>query len=138
MKNELKTGTSYEKEFLVTKEDTALAMGSGGAEVLATPRLVAWMENVAFEGVEAAQQPGNTTVGTFIELKHLAASSVGMKIRIKATLVATETRVLNFDIDAWDGLEKIGEAIHQRFIVEAKRFNEKAAKKLESSRQEES
>ncbi|MBI4855405.1 MAG: thioesterase family protein [Acetobacterium woodii] len=130
---ELKIGTSFEKKFIVNKEDTALALGSGGEEVLATPRLVAWMENIAFEAVEANQPEGSTTVGTFIELKHMAASPVGMEIRIKATLVSIEKRALNFDIDAWDAVEKIGEAIHQRFIVDKDRFNEKVLKKLESS-----
>lgn len=130
---ELKIGTSYEKKFFVNQEDTALALGSGGEAVLATPRLVAWMENTAFEGVEASQPEESTTVGTFIELKHLAASPVGMEIRIKATLVSIEKRALNFDIDAWDTVEKVGEAIHQRFIVDKARFNEKVAKKLETS-----
>lgn len=130
---ELKVGTCYEKKFVVNKEDTALALGSGGEEVLATPKLVAWMENTAFEGVEANQSVENTTVGTFIELKHMAASPVGMEIRIKATLVSIEKRALNFDIDAWDAVEKIGEAIHQRFIVDKARFNEKVLKKLETS-----
>jgi predicted thioesterase len=130
---ELKVGTSYEKKFFVNQEDTALALGSGGEAVLATPRLVAWMEKTAFEGVEATQPIENTTVGTFIELKHMAASPVGMEIRIKATLVSLEKRALNFDIDAWDTAEKIGEAIHQRFIVDKARFNEKVLKKLETS-----
>lgn len=130
---ELKVGTCYEKKFVVNKEDTALALGSGGEEVLATPKLVAWMENTAFEGVEANQSVENTTVGTFIELKHMAASPVGMEIRIKVTLVSIEKRALNFDIDAWDAVEKIGEAIHQRFIVDKARFNEKVLKKLETS-----
>ncbi len=134
---ELKIGTSYEKKFLVNKNDTALALGSGGEAVLATPRLVAWMENTAFEGVETSQPEDSTTVGTFIELKHLAASPVGVEIRIKATLVAIEKRALSFDIDAWDPVEKVGEAIHQRFIVDKGRFNEKVNKKLGTSVQEE-
>lgn len=130
---ELKVGTSYEKKFFVNKEDTALALGSGGEAVLATPRLVAWMENTAFEGVEATQPEESTTVGTFIELKHMAASPVGMEIRIRATLVSIEKRGLNFDIDAWDAVEKIGEAIHQRYIVDKARFNEKVLKKLDTN-----
>jgi predicted thioesterase len=56
-----------------------------------------------------------------------------MEIRIKATLVSIEKRALNFDIEAWDTAEKIGEAIHQRFIVDKARFNEKVLKKLETS-----
>jgi predicted thioesterase len=78
-----------------------------------------------------------TTVGTFIEIKHMAASPVGMEVRIKATLVSQENRALNFDIDAWDSVEKIGEAIHQRFVVDKNRFNEKVQKKIKSSPREE-
>lgn len=135
--NALTIGTCFEKTFLVTDEDTAKAQGSGGEAVLATPRLVAWMENTAFEGIEANMTEEATTVGTFIEIKHMAASPVGLEVRVKATLVSQENRALNFDIDAWDSVEKIGEAIHQRFIVDKNRFNEKVQKKIESSPREE-
>lgn len=124
-------GTCYEKKFFINKEDTALALGSGGEEVLATPRLVAWMENTAFEGVDIGLHGENTTVGTRIDLRHIAASPVGMEINVKAILVAVEKRALNFEIEAWDKTEKIGEAIHQRFIVDKIRFIEKVLKKVE-------
>lgn len=124
-------GTCYEKIFFINKEDTALALGSGGEEVLATPRLVAWMENTAFEGVDTVLSEASTTVGTHIDLRHMAASPVGMEIKVKAILVAIEKRALNFEIEAWDKTEKIGEAIHQRFIVDKIRFIEKVMKKVD-------
>lgn len=126
---EFRVGTCYEKSFFINKEDTALALGSGGEEVLATPRLVAWMENTAFEGLDMSLPEENTTVGTHIDLKHIAASPVGMEINVRAKLVNHEKRALNFEIEAWDKTEKIGEASHQRFIVERKRFIEKVQKK---------
>lgn len=128
---EFTIGTCYEKKFLINSEDTALALGSGGEEVLATPRLVAWMENTAFEGVDIILPEENTTVGTRIDLKHMAASPVGMEINVRATLVTYEKRALNFEIEAWDQTEKIGEAVHQRFIVDKGRFLKKVLKKSE-------
>ncbi|HEY5557891.1 thioesterase family protein [Acetobacterium sp.] len=127
----IKVGTIYEKQFKVTQEDTALAMGSGGEKVLATPRLVAWMENTAFEGLEKAIDQGKTTVGTEIQIKHLAASPIGMKVTIKGTVISQEKRSVTIELEAWDNIEKIGEAIHQRFIVDRSRFIEKALLKIE-------
>lgn len=127
----IKVGTTYEKQFKVTLEDTALAMGSGGEKVLATPRLVAWMENTAFEGLEKAMDQGKTTVGTEIQMKHSAASPIGMAVSIKGTVISQEKRSVTIELEAWDNIEKIGEAIHQRFIVDKGRFMEKALLKIE-------
>lgn len=130
---EFTIGTCYEKKFLINTEDTALALGSGGEAVLATPRLVAWMENTAFEGLDTILPDENTTVGTHIDLKHMAASPVGMEINVRATLITHEKRAVNFKIEAWDQMEKIGEAVHQRFIVDRGRFLKKVLKKSEIS-----
>jgi len=127
----IKVGTIYEKQFKVTQEDTALAMGSGGEKVLATPRLVAWMENTAFEGLEKAMDQGKTTVGTEIQIKHVAASPIGMQVTIKGTVISQEKRSVTIELEAWDNIEKIGEAIHQRFIVDRSRFMEKTRLKIE-------
>lgn len=127
----IEVGTSYEKHFKVTEEDTALAMGSGGEKVLATPRLVAWMENTAFEGLEKVMNQGKTTVGTEIRIKHSAASPIGMKVTIRGTVVSQEMRGVTIKLEAWDNVEKIGEAIHERFIVDKSRFMEKTLLKIE-------
>ena len=127
----IKVGTTYEKQFKVAQEDTALAMGSGGEKVLATPRLVAWMENTAFEGLEKAMDQGKTTVGTEIQIKHVAASPIGMQVTIKGTVISQEKRSVTIELEAWDNIEKIGEAIHQRFIVDRSRFMEKTLLKIE-------
>ncbi|MGV8905139.1 MAG: thioesterase family protein [Acetobacterium sp.] len=129
----LKPETSYEQYFMVTNEDTALAMGSGGEKVLATPRLVAWMENTAFQALEKVMEPGQTTVGTEMRIKHSAASPIGMKVTIKGKLVAREKRSLTIELTAWDNIEKIGEAVHQRYIVDQDRFMKKALLKIPES-----
>jgi predicted thioesterase len=114
----------------VTKEDTAQALSSGGLEVLATPRLVAWMENVAYEGVESLMADGETTVGTKMTINHLAATAVGGQVRVVATLTETQKRLYTFAIEAFDNKEKIGQASHQRVKISVDRFLAKVNEKL--------
>lgn len=120
----------FEKSFTVTKEDTAQALSSGGLEVLATPRLVAWMENVAYEGVESLMADGETTVGTKMTISHLAATAVGGQVRVVATLTESEKRLYTFAIEAFDNKEKIGQASHQRVKISVDRFLAKVNEKL--------
>jgi predicted thioesterase len=120
----------FEKSFTVTKEDTAQALSSGGLEVLATPRLVAWMENVAYEGVESLMADGETTVGTKMTINHLAATAVGGQVRVVATLTETQKRLYTFAIEAFDNKEKIGQASHQRVKISVDRFLAKVNEKL--------
>lgn len=120
----------FEKSFTVTKEDTALSLTSGGLEVLATPRLVAWMENVAFEGIESLMADGETTVGTNMAINHLAATAVGGQVRVVATLTETQKRLYTFAIEAFDNKEKIGQASHQRVKISVDRFLAKVNEKL--------
>lgn len=120
----------FEKSFTVTKEDTALSLSSGGLEVLATPRLVAWMENVAFEGIESLMADGETTVGTNMAISHLAATAVGGQVRVVATLTESEKRLYTFAIEAFDNKEKIGQASHQRVKISVDRFLAKVNEKL--------
>lgn len=120
----------FEKSFTVTKEDTALSLTSGGLEVLATPRLVAWMENVAFEGIESLMADGETTVGTKMTINHLAATAVGGQVRVVATLTETQKRLYTFAIEAFDNKEKIGQASHQRVKISVDRFLAKVNEKL--------
>jgi predicted thioesterase len=120
----------FEKSFTVTKEDTALSLSSGGLEVLATPRLVAWMENVAYEGVESLMADGETTVGTKMTINHLAATAVGGQVRVVATLTETQKRLYTFAIEAFDNKEKIGQASHQRVKISVDRFLAKVNEKL--------
>ncbi|MCS7282348.1 MAG: thioesterase family protein [Anaerolineae bacterium] len=111
-----------EAERTVTEEWTAVRMGSGTVPVLATPALVAVMEEAAVRALEGHLPPGQTSVGVRIDVRHLAATPLGMRVRACATLVSVEGRRLTFRIEAWDDREKVGEADHERVLVDVERF----------------
>ncbi len=112
--------------FTVREQDAAAAMGSGSLQVLATPALVAFMENTAMNLVSGENPEGSTTVGTEINVKHLKASAIGAKITVKATLTIFEGRKRGFSIEAKDEKgDVVGTAEHQRFVVDVQRFMSK-------------
>jgi len=120
---------SGEAERVVTEEWTAPSMGSGTVPVLATPALVALMEQAAVRALEGRLPPGQTSVGVRIDVRHLAATPPGGRVRARATLVAAEGRRLTFHIEAWDDSEKIGEAVHERVVIDTERFMERVRAK---------
>ncbi|MCD7825422.1 MAG: thioesterase family protein [Clostridiaceae bacterium] len=126
----LKTGISGECETLVTKELTAEVMGSGELAVYATPAMVALMEKTAYQSVASELEAGMGSVGTRMDVKHVAASPVGMKILCKTELTKIDGRKLVFRVEAYDASGLIGEGIHERFIVDNAKFQEKADGKL--------
>ena len=115
-------GLLAEVEISVAETDTATHYGSGLVAVYATPALVALMENAAVRVLEGLLPAGQTTVGGRIDVHHLAATPVGMRVRARAELVTVEGRKLTFRIEAWDEVEAIGEATHERFIVDKEKF----------------
>jgi fluoroacetyl-CoA thioesterase len=119
---EILPGLSAELEHVVTADDTASRWGSGLVPVFSTPALVGLMESAAVRALEGNLQPGQTSVGTHIDVRHLAATPVGMKVRTKAGLTAVDGRKLVFKIQAWDDVELIGEADHERFVVDEAKF----------------
>ena len=123
-------GKEKEEVFVVSKEDTALVVGSGTLEVLATPRLAAMMENVAMSMVQDELETGSTTVGTNINISHMAATPVGCSVRVKATVTRVSGRKIEYRLLAYDDVEKIAEGIHERYIVDVARFLSKSQKKI--------
>jgi fluoroacetyl-CoA thioesterase len=119
---ELIAGLSGELEHIVSAEDTASRWGSGLVPVFSTPALVGLMESAAVQALEGALQAGQTSVGSRIDVHHLAATPVGMKVHARAELTAVEGRKLTFKVQAWDEVELIGEADHERFVVDEARF----------------
>lgn len=119
---ELEIGVRGAAAVKVGVEDTALALGSGDVPVFATPALVALMEKAAVAAVAGGLVPGETTVGTSLEIAHLAATPVGAVVRAEAELVAVEGRKLTFAVVAHDAVQKIGEGRHQRVRVARDRF----------------
>lgn len=111
---------------VVAASDTAAAVGSGGLQVFATPRMLALMEQAAFQAVQAQLADGETTVGTRVQIQHLAATPVGMRVTAKARLERVEGRQLFFQVEASDEQGLIGSGTHERFIVHEARFQAKA------------
>jgi predicted thioesterase len=127
--SELTPGLKAETELTVTDADTAARWGSGLVPVYSTPALVGQMENSAVVALTGHIPAGQTTVGGHIEVHHLAPTPVGMKVRVMAELVEVDGRKLVFKIEAWDEVEKIGEATHDRFIVDEAKFIAKVKSK---------
>lgn len=118
----METGLSYTSVMMVESSVTALSIGSGDMEVLATPAMMALMENAAMLAVKDYLPEGSTTVGGHIESSHLVPSPVGTEVRARATLVKIEGKKLYFDVEAKQGDTVIGRGTHLRFIVDKNRF----------------
>jgi predicted thioesterase len=116
----------------VTADRTADALGKRGVKVFATPFLVALIEDAAGKVIESHLTPGGSSVGTMVDVKHLAATPVGMNVRAEATLLETDGRRFLFAVEAWDDKEKIGEGRHERFAVpDLDKFLARVMKKTE-------
>ncbi|MGH7323144.1 MAG: thioesterase family protein [Candidatus Rokuibacteriota bacterium] len=128
----LAPGATAEVTSTVTPDRTAEAMGNRGVRVLATPFVVGLLENAAAAVLAPALPAGAGTVGTMVEMRHLAATPVGMKVRARATLLETDGRRYLFAVEAWDEQEKIAEGRHERFVVpDLQKFLARAMKKAE-------
>lgn len=132
----LKVGMELKKDYTVTRSETAKTVGSGGLEVLATPILVSWVENAAYEMASLCLPDEATTVGVNLNVDHIAATPVGMKVRVKVFLKEIDSRKLTFEVEAWDTTQKVCQGSHQRFVVETTRFMGKVLKKREQAAKE--
>ncbi|RPJ71598.1 MAG: thioesterase [Acidobacteria bacterium] len=119
---QIAVGLKGEARRVVTPDQTAEAFGSGLVPVYATPAMVGLMEKAAVAALEGQLAPGDTTVGTKLEIAHLAATPLGDDVRAEAEVVAVDGRRLVFTLAAWDSTEKIGEGRHERVIVARDRF----------------
>ena len=127
---EIRPGATAEVAYTVTPDRTAHAMGNTGVNVFATPFLIGLLEDAAGSVIHPHLPPGASTVGTMVEVKHLAATPVGMKVRAKATLLETDGRRYLFAVEAWDEKEKIAEGRHERVVIpNLEKFLERALKK---------
>lgn len=118
--------TILEKQFTVTHSESAESLGSGELKVLSTPSLVAFMENTAMDIAKGITESKQTTVGIEVNVQHLAATSIGSKILVKATLESQNKNILSYNIEAYDeNNQQIGTAEHKRAIVNKKAFMDK-------------
>ncbi len=118
----LEVGLKHQTIMKVSEGNTAEFIGSGDMAVLATPAMVALMENAAMLAVATKIEPTETTVGSMISTTHLKPSKVGAHVLAEAELTAIEGRKLTFKVRAYDGETLIGEGDHVRFVVNREKF----------------
>ena len=125
----LKAGLIGDVALTVSDDDTAERWGSGLVPVFGTPSLVGLMENAAVRALKGHLPPGQTSVGGRTDVRHLAPTPVGVRVRARAELLEIEGRHLVFHVEAWDAVERIGEATHERFVIDESRFVARAEAK---------
>ncbi len=121
----IETGLKYTSELTVTDDVTAVKMGSGDMPVLATPAMIALMENAAMKAVAKELPEGCTTVGGHIESSHLKPTKVGDKVTATAEVTKVDGKKITFKVAAYSGDTLLGEGTHLRFIVDKERFMSK-------------
>ena len=126
----IEVGMKGEVTTLAEREDTALEVGSGSLLVYATPCMVALMEGAACEAIADALDENETTVGTELNIRHTAATPVGLEVRAEATVTAVDGKAITFEVRAFDEAGEIGSGTHKRFVVNCQRFLDKTYAKL--------
>jgi len=124
---------SRELSVVTTQEDSARRFYPNLPDVFGTPCLGGLMERVSAELINEHLDPGEQSVGISMNLKHSAATPIGMTVRVRTEVTAVEGRKLTFRLEAFDEVEKIGEATHERFIIVADKFNAKVAQKAKQA-----
>ena len=130
MSKPIAVGTSREITCETGSEHTAKYFYENLPSVFATPFLAGFMERASAELINEHLEPGEQSVGISMDLKHTAATPLGMLVRIKTEVTAVEGAKLTFKLEAWDEAEPIGQAIHERYIINAGKFNARVAKKV--------
>ncbi len=123
---EFTIGLRGEASAFVDSSNTAKTMGSGELEVFATPSMIALMEKASTNALAEGMPEDSSSVGTMINVKHMAATPVGMEVTAKAELVEVDGKRLVFSVEAFDEKDKIGEGKHERFVISKERFMTKA------------
>lgn len=118
----LAKGLTHTSQTVVNENNTAIALGSGDMKVLATPAMIALMENAAMLCVAPHLPEGSTTVGSMISSSHIKPSAIGANVEATAELVEIENRKLTFKVTATENGVLIGEGTHIRYIIDRERF----------------
>ncbi len=127
---EISVGMKGEVTSFVEREDTAQIVGSGSLLVYATPCMIALMEGAACEAISKALPDEKTSVGISLDVSHLSATPVGMKVRAEAEVTSVDGNTVTFHVCAYDESGKIGEGTHKRAIISTQKFLEKTYAKL--------
>jgi predicted thioesterase len=123
-------GLSGTAELVVGEQHTAPLVGSGRVHVLATPVMINLIEAASLKAAEHLLPAGHQSLGTRLDVKHYAATPVGMKIKATAEVVKVEGRLIYFVVKAEDEKEPIGDGTHERVVVNVERFDKRVQRKL--------
>lgn len=118
-------------EKVVTEDMLAVNVGSGSLRVLATPTVVALMEEASTKLADTFLDEGLTTVGTMVEIQHISPSPIGAKIKVESKLISNDGRSFKFEVTAYDNACMIANGTHNRVSVKSEKFQKKADEKFE-------
>ena len=125
----IKIGIIGEVKDIVNENNIAKTLRSGELRVYATPAMVALMEEAAYKSIQSELEDGKGTVGTVMNIKHIDSTPIGMEVTAKSELIEVDRRRLVFKVEAFDERGKIGECIHERFIIDNEKFQIKTDNK---------
>ena len=126
----LRPGMRGEASLVVREEHTAPRVGSGAIHVLATPVMINLFEAAALAAVEQLLPPGHQSLGTVLQVRHIAATPVGMRVTAFATVERIDGRTIYFRVEARDERELIGDGTHERVVVNVEKFDQRVQRKL--------
>lgn len=127
---QITAGLSGTAELVVGEEHTAPSIGSGKVRVLATPVMINVIEAAALAAIEHLLPPGYQSLGTRLDVRHIAATPVGMKVIATASVTKAEGRTVHFRVEARDEKDLIGDGTHERVVVNVEKFDARVQKKL--------
>jgi fluoroacetyl-CoA thioesterase len=127
---QIRTGLSGAAELTVGEEHTAPRVGSGRVHVLATPVMINLFEAAALAAIEHLLPAGSQSLGTRLDVRHIAATPVGMKVTARAVVTRIESRTIAFTVEAHDEKELIGDGLHERVVVNVEKFDARVQRKL--------
>jgi len=118
----IKVGMKHEATFQVDEQYTAFHIGSGSLRVLATPSMIGFMERISHQLLARCLPEGYSSVGTRVEVSHLAPTPLGWTVRVTSEVIEVDGRKVTLAVDAWDDQEKVGQGRHQRVVIDLGRF----------------
>ncbi len=127
MLDDVRPGVRGQAEWMVQDQHS---VRHGGSQVFSTPSLVLLVEIAASNTLRPFLEPHQSSVGTRVDVRHLAATPIGMRVRAEATVEAVDRRRVSFHVDVFDDFEKIGEANHERFVIDLDRYSGRLDEKL--------
>ncbi len=127
---EIKVGTTFKSCSIVSSQQLACAVGSGNLEVLSTPMMIALVENAAMNCIAPFLDEDESSVGTSVNVSHIAATPAGVMIYGIAEVIAVDGKKVKFKVETFDSKEKISEGTHTRFVIQKERFMQKVNSKV--------